>query len=186
MNRIRPARLGSLRGSRTRRSPSRRPTLGWRSGYHHRGFSLLEIVLALAILGGSLAVLSQIAELGTTAALEARELAACRIQCQAKLSETLLDAAAGIAPQSVFDVPLASFDSNSIGAYTYTLEVRPAPLEGLLALRVSVQALSGAGEAPRATFTLHRWIVDPALQLSQAEADEEARKAELRGEGETL
>jgi len=50
------------------------------------GFSLLEILLALSILGGSLAVLSQIAEIGTSAAREARELSVCRMLCQSKLA----------------------------------------------------------------------------------------------------
>jgi len=150
-----------------------------------RGFSLLEILLALAILGGSLAVLSQIAEIGTVAAREARDLSVCRILCQSKLSEVLLDSAAGISPQTTLDAPLESFDSASTAAYTYSVEVQPGQLDGLLSLRVSVRALEQVSGTPIATFSLTRWLVDPTLGLEQAEADEQALKDELTGGGET-
>ncbi len=149
-----------------------------------RGFSLLEIMLAIAILGATLAVLGQIAQIGSSAAREARDLSICRILCQAKLSEILLDASAGISPNSVFGAPLDSFDSTSITAYTYSLEVQPAPLDGLLALRVTVQATETDSGTAIATFALTRWMVDPTLGLEQAEVDEQAQWAELTGESE--
>jgi prepilin-type N-terminal cleavage/methylation domain-containing protein len=149
-----------------------------------RGFSLLEILLALAILGGSLAVLSQIAEIGTSAAREARDLSICRILCQAKLSEVLLDTSLGISPQSIFNSSLESFDSASITSYAYSIEVQPSQLDGLLSLRVTVQALESDDSTPIATFSLTRWVVDPTLGLEQAEADEKALKEELSGVGE--
>ena len=159
--------------------PSRAHEPSW------RGFSLLEILLALAILGGSLAVLSQIAEIGTGAAREARDLSVCRILCQSKLSEVLLDTASGISPQNIMDAPLDSFDSASTMVYTYNVEVQPGQLDGLLALRVSVRALEPDSSTPIATFALTRWVVDPTLGLEQAEADEQALKEELTGGGET-
>lgn len=155
-----------------------------RSASVHRarsGFSLLEILLAISILGGSLAVLSQIAEIGTSAAREARELAICRMLCQSKLSEILLNASAGISPQSIFDAPLDSFDSTSTAIYNYTVEVQPASLDGLLSLRVSVKAVESDNITAIATFSLTRWVVDPALDLEQAEADEKGMREEMRG-----
>ncbi len=88
------------------------------------GFSLLEILLALAILGGSLALLSRIVETGTSAAREARDLSVARILCQTKLSELLLDSMTGISPQSVPLGPLESFDSQS--THTLLLQRRSA------------------------------------------------------------
>ena len=148
------------------------------------GFSLLEILLAISILGGSLAVLSQIAEIGTSAAREARDLSTCRILCQSKLTEVLLDASSGISPQSIFDAPLESFDSTSITSYTHTVEIQPAPLDGLLAVRVTVKALESDDSTAIATVSLTRWVVDPSLGLEQAEADEKALREEMIGGGE--
>ena len=150
------------------------------------GFSLLEILLALAILGGSLAVLGQIAELGTDAAREARDLSICRILCQSKLNEILLDAEAGVSPQGLLDAPLESFDSSSITSYSHSIEVQPAPLDGLLAVRVSVTALESDGTTAIASYSLTRWMIDPALGLPQAELDEQELRDEWFGTEESL
>ncbi len=141
------------------------------------GFSLLEILLALAILGGAMAVLAQIAGTGTDASREARDLAVARIIAQTKLSELLLDRS--ITPQSVPPTPVESFDGDSMSEFTYSIEVQPAPLDGLLAVRVTVEAVNPNGGAPLATYTLDRWMIDPMLGLEQLEAEEQAaREAE--------
>ena len=150
---------------------------------HRDGFSLLEILLALAILGGSLAALGQIVAIGASAAREARDLSIARILCQTKLAEVMLDAAAGISPQSVPPSPLESFDSDSLTVFSYQIEVEPAPLDGLLAVRVSVDALDSDGGPPVARHSLTRWLVDPLLGLEEAEMEEEAAAAAAEEEG---
>jgi general secretion pathway protein I len=156
-----------------------------RSSGNRSGFSLLEILLALAILGGSLALLSRIAETGTSAAREARDLSVARILCQSKLSELLLDSmATGTSPQSVSPGPAASFDSESTTPFNYSIDVQPAPLDGLLMILVTVEALDPNGGPPLASYSLMRWMVDPALGLEQAEAEEEAMKEEAAAAAE--
>jgi prepilin-type N-terminal cleavage/methylation domain-containing protein len=147
-----------------------------------RGFSLLEILLALAILGGSLALLSQIAETGTAAAREARDLSVARMVCQTKLTELLLDTTAGIPPLSVPPSEVPSFDSQSTTAFLYSVDVQQAPLDGLLAIQVNVEATNPNGGPSLATYSLVRWIVDPALGLEQLEAEEEALQAEAEAQ----
>ena len=149
-----------------------------------RGFSLLEILLALAILGGSLAMLSRIVETGTSAAREARDLSVARILCQTKLSELLLDSMTGISPQSVALGPVESFDSQSTTLFYYSIDVQPAPLDGLLAIRVVVEAQDPNGGPPLARYSLIRWMVDPALGLEEAEAEEEMLKEEAAAAAE--
>ena len=143
-----------------------------RSATPRGGFSLLEIMLALAILGGAMAVLSQIAGTGTDAAQEARSLAAARMLCQTKLAEILIDPT--VSPQSVPPTTVAPFDSESTAEFTYMIEVQAAPIDGLLALRITVEATSANGGTPLATYSLERWIVDPALGLEQVEAEAQA------------
>lgn len=139
-----------------------------------RGFSLLEIMLALAILGGSLAVLSQIASSGVDAAREARDLAMARIICQAKLSETLLT---GITPQTVVGAPVESIDSQSLTTFNYSVEVVPGQMAGLLSVRVTVEAMDENSGTPRVSYSLVRLMVDPALGLESAEAEQQASQA---------
>ena len=148
-----------------------------RCGSTRKGFSLLEILLALAILGGSLALLSRIAETGTSAAREARDLSVARILTQSKLSELLLDSmSTGVSPQSVAPTLVESFDSQSTTPFYYGVDVQPAPLDGLLAIKVTVEAQNPNDGPPLARYSVVRWMVDPALGLEQAEADEEAMR----------
>ncbi|MEO1617053.1 MAG: type II secretion system protein [Planctomycetota bacterium] len=148
-------------------------------------FSLLEMILALAILGTSLAVLAQIARTGVDAAREARALATARIICQNKLNELLLNVQAGQAPTTMIDVAADSFDSESSESYLYSVEVMPGQMDGLMTVRLTVKAMAGDGTEQLAIFALDRWYIDPALGLEEAELEEEAAWAERTGEETT-
>lgn len=147
-----------------------------------RGFSLLEMILALAILGTSLAILAQIAGSGVDAAREARALATARIICQNRLNEMLLNAQSGQTPVTMIDVPTDSFDSESSETYTYSIELLPGQIDGLMVARVTVTAFAGDGTEQLASYALDRWYIDPALGLEEAELEEEQAWAELSGE----
>ena len=147
------------------------------------GFSLLEMVLALTILGASLAILAQIADTGSDAAREARALVSCRMICQSKLNEELLNISYGQPPAVVVDAPAEPFDSQSTETYLYSLEIANGQLEGLLAVRATVRAMGGDGTEQIAAFVLDRWIIDPLVGLEEAEAEEEAAWEELSGTG---
>jgi len=138
-----------------------------------RGFSMLEILLALAILGGSLAVLSQIVGTGADSAAAARDLAMAQLICQSKLAETILT---GTTPVTIPPTPTSAPDSEATTAFSYAVEVAAAPTPGMLAIRVSVEAGGDNGGVSTASYSLTRWIIDPALGLAQAEADAKAAK----------
>ncbi|NND98934.1 MAG: type II secretion system protein [Pirellulaceae bacterium] len=171
-----PPRRTNLCRTSLRRTDLRRSDL-------RRGFSLLEMLLSLAILGGSLAVIAQIADTGVRAAREARDLSLARMLCQSKLSEVLLDATLGQTPQSMFEVPAESFDSTSTTAFIYTIEVQPAGIDGMLLIRVIANATDSDGRV-LATYSLDRWLIDPALGLEEAELEEEAAKEAAAGTAE--
>lgn len=145
------------------------------------GFSLLEILLALAILGGSLAVLSRIVDTGISASREARDLVVARLLCQSKLSTLLLDSTGGISPVSVPLTPVESFDSQSTTAFSYSVDVQPGQLDGILVIRVMVEAQDSSGGQTLARYSLVRWMIDPALGLEELEAEEEAAREEAAG-----
>lgn len=152
--------------------------------FHNRkrgGFSLLEILLALAILGGSLAILSRIVDTGISAAREARDLSIARMICQAKLSEVLLNSTAGFTPQTQSPTPVDSFDSQSTTPFEFSVEVQPGQLGGILLIRVVVEAQNPDGGEPLARYSLVRWMIDPALGLEELEAEEEAAREEAAG-----
>lgn len=153
------------------------------------GFSLLEILLALAILGSALAILSRIVDTGMIAARESRDLSAARILSQTKMAEILLEAQAGISPQSVTNAEFETlFDSQPNAEFQYSVEVMSAPMDGMLSIKVSVQSIDqDLGEA-RTSYSLMRWVIDPMLGLEEAEAAEDAyleEKAAMASGGET-
>ena len=150
-----------------------------------RGFSLLEILLALAILGGSLAILSRIVDTGISAAREARDLSIARMICQAKLSEVLLNSTSGFSPQTQPMTPVDSFDSQSTTPFSFSVEVQPGQLGGILLIRVLVEAEDPDGGEPIARYSLVRWMIDPALGLEELEAEEEAAREGTEALGET-
>ncbi len=149
------------------------------------GFSLLEILLAIAILGGALAALGQIATTGLDAAQEARVLAMTRVVAQAKMSEVLLNAAMNQTPTPIVSAPVESFDSSSKLAFEYSVDVQTGQMmQGLLTITVTVQATANGSAQALGKYQLTRWMIDPAIGLAEAEAEEEFAKAEARGETE--
>ena len=52
-----------------------------------RGLSLLEVMLAIAILGGSIAVIGELIRVGTISAAKTRDLTTAQILCESTLAE---------------------------------------------------------------------------------------------------
>lgn len=147
------------------------------------GFSLLEMMLALAILGTSLAVLADIAGLGVTAAREAQALVTARMICQNKLTETLLNVDGGLAPTPVSRNAVDSYDSDSLETFYFTLEINPGEISGLLSLRGTVEVMDPEEQVTIATYSIDRWIVDPDIGLIEMEQEELAAREEIANGG---
>ena len=119
-----------------------------------RGFSLLEVLLATAILVGSSIVLMELASIGLRHAASARDLSQAQRLCQSKLNEIVV----GVAPaETVRPMPC---EENP--RWTYWVNVQPTERVGLVLLEVGVaQELASRKQLNR--FTLTRWIRDPKL-----------------------
>ncbi len=123
-----------------------------------RGFSLLEVMLALAILGISIAAMGELVRLGTRAAAETRDLTKAQILCEGMMSEL----AAGVTPpESVDRVPF-ELDPE----WNYSIVVGAVDQEGLLLVQVTVEQEVETGQQPL-SFTLTRWMVDPLLEQTE-------------------
>ena len=118
----------------------------------HRGLSLLEVILAVAILGGCLAVTGEMVRMGVRHAEEARELTRAQLLCESKIEEI----AAGVTPaESVATVPFETDPD-----WTYTVDVSSLDQQ-LTQVRVTVQAVESNRLQP-IVFSLSRWILNPA------------------------
>jgi Tfp pilus assembly protein PilV len=121
---------------------------------------LLEVILALAILGGSIAVLGEINRLALQNARGARDLAHAQLLAESKLAEIQ----AGITTTD--EVDNAAFDSSSDSpdpadpGWLYSISSQSTDEDGLISVRVTVTRDAPASQHPL-KFSLVRWVKDP-------------------------
>lgn len=130
------------------------------------GFTLLEVILALAILAGAAAVLSQMAWSG----LENARLAGDRITAQLLAESLMAELDAGIhALESVADQPIEDLSTDwqevlaandDLGRWLATIDVSTASVEGMLHVAVTVRDGTSIGRAAEAALV--RWRIDPS------------------------
>ena len=119
-------------------------------------FTLLEIILSLAILCGAIATLGELSRLGMRQAEKARDLTQAQLLCQSKLAEIT----AGLAPAEAQEsVPFEPTDDEAESEWLYSIEVNPAAEAGLLEVRVTVTKDLPETRRP-VEFSLVRWVVD--------------------------
>lgn len=121
------------------------------------GFSLLEVILATAILLACLIVLGQMAYVGRRNAESAADATTAQLICRSKLNEILVGAApvASVESQPVADMP----------GWAYSVEVESLDQLGLVSLRVTAmrdpaESESDASQRSGEQFALTRWMHD--------------------------
>ena len=121
-----------------------------------RAFSLLEVILALAILTGAIAVLGEIARLGLRNAQVARDKTLAQLLCESTLAEIT----AGITPPDpVQGAGLVMPEDLADGPpkWLYSIERADVDEDGLVAVRVTVAQNPQVTKRP-VSFALVRWI----------------------------
>jgi uncharacterized membrane protein YgcG len=122
----------------------------------------LEVVLALAILVGAMAVLGELLSLGGRHAREAAESATAQILCESKLAEIV----AGILPPTA----VATTPCESDPEWQYSVTVDSTSETGLLSVRVTV--IEAAVSVHPVEYSMTRWLLDPNyVAEKQAELD---------------
>lgn len=154
--------------------------VGVKASNDRRGFTLLEVMLALAILATSLAVLGELARLGLRNAKIARDTTQAQLLCESKLAEVI----AGIEPmESVSDASLETIVGDGLSAWLYSVDVQQGSQEGVLAVRVTVREDLPEEQRP-VQFSLLRWTVDPETESALAEAYAASEESDSTAAGE--
>ncbi len=168
----------ATRGTRHARIPPsavRRPSSPVPSG-----FSLLEVIIALGIMAGAMAILGELARAGLRHAEAARDLAEAEIICESKLAEITSGLAQPtsvsdtLADTAVGDAGTSAAPDSDLGKWNYSVDVSPVNgQEGLLTIKVTVspaQAQGGKAQnqpvGGQTTVTLTRWMIDPNYTAS--------------------
>lgn len=156
-----------------------------------RGFSLIEVILATAILMGSVIVLARLAGMGRTTSQKAQQYAVAQRVCEQTLNEIVLGLRPLESVQQAQLQPLAAFadgpDLNAEASSTaslisvhrdgrrWTYSVRAQPLEEipeLTLLSVIVKSVVPEGSIARPTsFRLSRWVRNSPSADSSLSAD---------------
>ncbi len=125
-----------------------------------RGLSLLEVMLALAILGLSLATVGELMRIGARNAEMARDLTTAQILCETKIAELVTGMLPAVATPAA---PIA--DVGSGNDWLYSIEIEQVGQDGLLSMRVIVQQ-NPEIVSRSASFALVRWMIDPNSQTT--------------------
>ncbi len=144
----------SGRSRRRRRSSADRA----RRLSHCRAFSLLEVILALAILVAALAVIGELVRAGIRNAQMARDLSRAQVLCEGKVSEIFAGAA------SASQASKSAFPENP--GWLYSVEQDGSGPQGLIKIRVTVEQDPAQQRYP-VSFTLAQWMRDPVVTAMQ-------------------
>lgn len=115
------------------------------------GLSLLEVVLAIAILGISMVAIVELLNVGYRAAISGRLRTEAALLCDAKMSEI----AAGVLP--VQSSGMSSLPENP--NWNFAVDVQPSVQLGLLSVTVTVQ--QSLNSASPISMSVVRFMPDP-------------------------
>jgi type II secretion system protein I len=138
------------------------PNAAYRQGEQaaaRQALSLLEVILALAILAAALATLGNLLGVGTRSASHARDMTVAQLLCESKMAELT----AGVIPLE----PVNRVPSATAPGWLYSVLVTTTEEQNLFAVRVIVEQDVEPRKRPLA-FTLDRWVIDPELTLAEA------------------
>jgi len=124
----------------------------------HSGFTLLEVILALSILAGAVAVLGELVRGGLRNAEAARQLTRAEMLCES-ISDQI--AAGAIAATST-----SGTQCDDDPRFLYSVAVDQANQSGLLSVQVSVVRDLPAEQHP-IPFKITRWMIDPGIESQQ-------------------
>jgi prepilin-type N-terminal cleavage/methylation domain-containing protein len=121
---------------------------------HRQAFTLLEIVLALALLAGALAALGEVLRLARLNA----ENAAAETQAQFVASSVLAELMSGA--REPVDVAQAVYPLEVDPPWLYSIAMSASPYSELLLLEVKVEQQLPSRKQP-ISLTLRRWVLNP-------------------------
>ncbi len=132
-----------------------------------QGLSLLEVMLALAILGGALAAIGELMRIGARNAEIARDLTTAQMLCESTMAEIQL----GFLPLQSAG-PIQVTDVQYQQEWMYTVVIEPIDQEGLTSVWVQIEQNPAIFSRP-VSFDLARWMIDPdATSLTDDTAEQ--------------
>lgn len=145
---------------RTRLAPAAQKGMKARLRFRRAGLSLLEVVLALAILAVAAALLAQVTKQATDNGMMSQRLSTAQMLCESKMSEVL---AGAIPLTSTGWTPIT--DSGRRGSWYYQIQASTAERPNMIGVRLSVTDQPDSTTYNPELFFIVRWMIDPSLGL---------------------
>jgi general secretion pathway protein I len=142
-----------------------------------RAFTLIEVILALVVLGGALAILGEVMQLANSSAVDAR----AETQAQLLASSVMDEIMAGLQDDS--PVTRQPLDTDDATGWLYSVETGTCEVEGVFPLVVSVEQDLEPRFNP-VKFQLVRWmptVAETSENDEEAAADQEDERESARG-----
>ncbi|HEY2882103.1 MAG TPA: prepilin-type N-terminal cleavage/methylation domain-containing protein [Pirellulales bacterium] len=131
------------------------------------GFTLLEVILALAILAGAIAIIGELVHVGLRSAQQARDLTRAEMVAESVVSEVV---SGWIGTGGTQNTP---YDDDP--RWLYSISTESGSQQGLLVLTVTVVRDLPEQQHP-VSFTLKRWMIDPGLEQQSEQNIEQAKE----------
>lgn len=129
------------------------------------GFSLMEVILSIAILASATVLLGELTRFGMRNARIARDLTQAQLLCESKLNELV----SGLSPAE--NVSGASFDTTYDPDQEWLYSIETSEIDantGLATVTVTVNQNLQASQRP-VQFALTRWMMPPASTAAESE-----------------
>ncbi len=136
-----------------------------------RGLSLLEVMLALVILGVAVAILAQAMQVAADSGVRSRDMMAAQLICESTMAEVV----AGLtSTQSPTWIPVSM--KASVVDWYYKIETLQTEQPDMVGIRVMVTDDPERTSNRPNDYQLVRWIIDPNLGLdSLPESSDQAQ-----------
>ncbi len=125
------------------------------------GLSLLEVILALSILGVACTFMAQAMRLATNNALAAQRQAQAELAAESVLSQVV----AGIIPMQPSSAWTPVGTSSSSSSWSYMIGQVNCEVENMVGIQIMVKDMTNEDTTTPADLSVIRWVIDPALGL---------------------
>lgn len=146
--------------------------------YRQRAFTLLEVILAIAILAAALAALGEVVRLSGENANAARDLSRAQLLAASKIAEIASGAV------QLTTVPRTALDIEADPPWVYQVDLTDTIAEGLIAVHVTVEQDRPEVEQP-IRFQLVRWMPDPGALPESTDSGSSTSGSSSTGGGST-
>ena len=141
------------------------------------GMTLLEIILSLGVLAGSLAIIANLSRLSSESAISARDTTQAQFLCESIMSQLMSGV---IEFEAVYDEPVYDFvdtgATNPNDTYSYkwvhSIEINSIDDYGLLEVIVIVTQYQPNSIREPVSCRLVRWMLDKAMAKEMLESEE--------------